>query len=65
MNAQTSMSAQTSASSRGALWLQALTGQTGMLAEGATTVRVATASLGFEPAIFIAEIGRASCRERV
>jgi malonate decarboxylase gamma subunit len=50
------MSAQTSASGRGALWLQALTGQTGMLAEGATTVRVATASLGFEPATFIAVV---------
>jgi malonate decarboxylase gamma subunit len=50
------MNAQTSASGRGALWLQALTGQTGMLAEGATTVRVAAASLGVEPATFIAVV---------
>lgn len=56
MNARTSMNAQTSASGRGALWLQALTGQTGMLAEGATTVRVAAASLGVEPATFIAVV---------
>jgi malonate decarboxylase gamma subunit len=56
MNVQTSMSAKTSASGRGALWLQALTGQTGMLAEGATTVCVATASLGIEPATFIAVV---------
>jgi malonate decarboxylase gamma subunit len=50
------MSTQTSAASRGALWLQALTGQAGMLAEGASTVRVAPASLGSESATFIAVV---------
>ena len=50
------MSTQTSAASRGALWLQALTGQAGMLAEGASAVRVAPASLGSESATVIAVV---------